>query len=1121
MRGLRPGRIALLSSLPALVACAPDGIATSSTASGTAIAPLSLALRADQSAYVAFEAAADRFPLVTGGTAAPLYVSSQDFPGVVRVAGHLRTDIGRVTGSEPTLTTNQAPSSGEVVIIGTLGKSPLIDQLVESGKLDVADLEGRWDMFVTQVVDAPMAGVTRALVIAGSNKRGTIYGMYELAAQIGVSPWHFWADVPPKKRAELHVLPGRHTLGEPKVKYRGFFINDENPALLGWFNATWNTNNGRFNSQFYERVFELLLRLRANYLWPAMWGKAFYDDDPMNGPLADEYGIVMGTSHHEPMTRAQEEWARYGSGDWDYEKNANTLKAFWTAGIQRMGDWETLVTVGMRGDGDVALSEEANIELLERIVADQRQILQTTTGRDPATIPQVWTLYKEVQEYHDKGMEVPDDITLMFADDNWGNIRKLPKVDAMPRAGGYGIYYHYDYVGDPRNYKWINTNPLPRIWEQMHLAYRHGATRIWIVNVGDIKPMEFPIQFFMDLAWNPEEWTPDSLDDYARIWAEQQFGPEHAADIGDILAKYAKYNARRKPELLEPGTYSLVNYLEAERVVAEYNALAERAQQIDEMLPTEARDAYYQLVLYPVAACANLNDLYVTAAKNRLYATQGRAATNALAQRARDLFARDAQLTNHYHTGISGGKWKNMMSQTHIGYTDWQEPAMNNMPAVQEITVPMPAELAVAVEGSESFFRAGDAMMPRLPEITPYNELPRYIDVFNRGQTDFEFTATSGEAWLTVEPTQGMIDTEQRLTVTVDFAAAPKGEHEVPVTITGPNGSSVVVQVPVRNPEAPNPNDVVGYVETDGYVSIDAEQFTSAVNSDAITWQVLPDLGRTASAVTPFPVTAPPQTPGGDGARLEYRMHLFHSGEVTVHAYFSPSLNYKGTGLRYGVSFDDAQPQVIDITADDSIETWRRHVSDNVIVSKSTHSVMPGDHVLKIWAVDTGVVLQKLVVATGNLRPSYLGPPAFAPKNHAPPPSEGGAGGGSAETGGAGGAAPAGGSGGAPPAAGTAGTPTAGTPGQGGASAGAPNDGAGAPNGGATAPGSGGAGNAPSGTTGGGTAAPPSNDAAPPASEGCGCRVPAAPVNDGRTPLAALALGALAILRRRRGLRAR
>ncbi|HLV65109.1 MAG TPA: glycosyl hydrolase 115 family protein [Polyangiaceae bacterium] len=1107
-----------MSSLSALVACAPESVTTSPTPSSPSPEPasLSLALRADQSAYVAFEAAADRFPLATGGASAPLYVSSEDFPGVVRVAGHLRTDIGRVTGTEPTLTTDQAPASGEVVLIGTLGKSPLITQLVDSGKLDVAELEGRWDTFVTQVVDAPMTGVTRALVIAGSNKRGTIYGMYELAAQIGVSPWHFWADVPPKQRAELHVLPGRHTLGEPKVKYRGFFINDENPALLGWFNATWNTGSGRFNSEFYERVFELLLRLRANYLWPAMWGKAFYDDDAKNGPLADEYGIVMGTSHHEPLTRAQEEWARYGTGDWNYETNANTLKQFWTEGIERMGDWETLVTVGMRGDGDVPLTEEANIALLEQIVADQRQIIQTATGRDPATVPQVWTLYKEVQDYHDKGMEVPDDITLMFADDNWGNIRKLPQADAAPRAGGYGIYYHYDYVGDPRNYKWINTNPLPRIWEQMHLAYRHGATQVWIVNVGDIKPMEFPIQFFMDLAWNPEEWAPDALDDYARIWAEQQFGPDHAAEIGDILAKYAKYNGRRKPELLEPGTYSVVNYLEAERIAAEYNALAEKAEEIDAALPSEARDAYYQLVLYPVAASANLNDLYVTVAKNRLYAAQGRAATNALAERARDLFARDAELTDHYHTGISGGKWNHMMSQTHIGYVDWQEPAMNTMPAVEEITVPMPAELAVAVEGSESFYRAGDAMMARLPEITPYNDLPRYIEVFNRGETDFEFTATAGEAWLTVEPAQGMVDTEQRLTVNVDFATAPKGEHEVPVTITGPNGSSVVVQVPVRNPEAPSPDDVVGYVETDGYVSIDAEQFTTAVNNAAITWQVLPDLGRTSSAVTPFPVTAPPQTPGGDSARLEYQMHLFHSGDVTVHAYFSPSLDYKGTGLRYGVSFDDAEPQVFDITADDSIDTWRRNVSDNIIVSTSTHAVTPGDHVLKIWAVDTGVVLQKLVVATGALRPSYLGPPAFAPKNHTPPPSEGGAGGTSGE-GGAGAAAPvAGSSGGEAPSAGTAGTPpTAGSPGQGGSTAGSPNEGEGA-----GGPGSGSAGNAPSGAGGSDTGAPaPSAEAPPSTSEGCGCRVPAAPANDGRGTLAALALGALAVLRRRRGVR--
>jgi hypothetical protein len=309
--------------------------------------------------------------------------------------------------------------------------------------------------------------------------------------------------------------------------------------------------------------------MKGNFLWPAMWGEAFYDDDALNPKLADEFGVVIGTSHHEPMMRAHDEWRRYGKGAWNYEKNDSVLKEFWQKSIKRMKSYESLVTVGMRGDGDEPMSQNANISLLERIVEDQRQILGNVTGKDVSTIPQVWALYKEVQEYYDKGMRVPDDITLLLCDDNWGNIRKLPKVTDPPRSGGYGIYYHYDYVGGPRNYKWLNTNQISRVWEQMHLAHEYGANRLWIVNVGDIKPMEFPIEFFLDYAWNPDAWPAEFLPEYTKLWSERQFGQKHAKEIADILTRYTQFNSRRKPELLSPETYSLSNYHEAETVVAE------------------------------------------------------------------------------------------------------------------------------------------------------------------------------------------------------------------------------------------------------------------------------------------------------------------------------------------------------------------------------------------------------------------------------------------------------------------------------------------------------------------------------------------------------------------------
>ena len=311
------------------------------------------------------------------------------------------------------------------------------------------------------MVRNPFPGVHQALVITGSDRRGTAYGVFELSRAIGVSPWYWWADVPVKHADALYLPPHNFVSNTPGVKYRGFFINDEAPALSGWVHEKF----GNFNHEFYEHVFELLLRLKANYLWPAMWGNAFNDDDKLNPVLASQYGIVMGTSHHEPMLRAQQEWKRFGKGPWDYQKNAPVLDSFWRIGIQHMDSHESVVTVGMRGDGDKPMEEGSNIALLEKIVADQRQILQEVTGKDPATIPQSWALYKEVQDYYDKGMRVPDDVTLLLCDDNWGNVRKLPQAGEKPRGGGYGMYYHFDYVGGPRNYKWLNTNPLPRIWE--------------------------------------------------------------------------------------------------------------------------------------------------------------------------------------------------------------------------------------------------------------------------------------------------------------------------------------------------------------------------------------------------------------------------------------------------------------------------------------------------------------------------------------------------------------------------------------------------------------------------------------------------------------------------------
>jgi hypothetical protein len=919
--------------------------------------------------FVASTPSRGGFALVARGVASPIVVDPGDHAGVLRAARDLQQDVERVTGIRPALVEGQAPR-GPAVVVGTLGRSGLIERLIRAGKLDVREIRGRWESSLIQVVERPWPGADRALVVVGSDKHGTIFGVYDLSEEIGVSPWYWWADVPVRHRDALYVEAGRHLRLEPKVKYRGIFLNDEAPALSGWAREKF----GGFNRSFYEKVFELLLRLRANFLWPAMWGNAFADDDPQNPKLADEWGIVVGTSHHEPMMRAHDEWRRYGKGPWNYATNPDVLRAFWAEGIRRSAPYEKIVTLAMRGDGDEPMSEEANVALLQRIVADQRKILADELKRDVTTVPQVWALYKEVQEYYEKGMRVPDDVTLLWCDDNWGNIRRLPTAEERKRPGGAGIYYHFDYVGGPRSYKWLNTIPIPKIWEQMHLAWRYGADRIWVVNVGDLKPMEVPIQFFLDYAWDPEALPAERLPDYLRAWAEREFGAAHADEIAEIVAAYTRFNGRRKPEMLEPRTYSLVNYREAETAVADYNALAEKAQALYERLPKEARDAFYELVLYPVKACATLNELCVTVGRNRLYAVQGRTSTNDLAERARELFREDAALSREYNEALAGGKWRHMMDQTHIGYTYWNQPVRNAMPAVQEIQPSAEADMGVAIEGSEASWPGG-AGEAALPALDVNGSRRRYVEVFNRGLAPFEFSVRTSDPWLRVEPVSGSVDRDQRVWVSADWDSAPTGSGTGSLVISGPNGAKVTVKVPLRNP--PRSEELRGFVESDGYVSIEAEHYTRAVAPAGRSWLRIPGHGRTLSGMTTLPVTAPSATPGPQGQWLEYAIHFFSTGTFGVDATLAPTQKIQpGPGLRYAVSFDDETPQVVDVHADGSLVAWEKTVADGVAVLRSKHVIAkPGPHVLKFWALDPAVVLQKLVVDTGGLRPSYLGPP--------------------------------------------------------------------------------------------------------------------------------------------------
>ena len=950
--------------------------------------------------FVSAEKSKGDFTVSAGGKSAPLLVSSKDWTGVSRAMRDLQTDIGKVTSSLPELAFDTLPDSHELIIAGTIGKSEIIDLLIKNGKIETEKIAGKWESFLIQVVNRPFKGVKRALIVAGSDKRGTIYGIYEISRQIGVSPWYWWADVPVNKKENLYVKPFTYIEGPPSVKYRGIFLNDEAPDLTNWIRTKYGsvTQSGNppvpsgvanYGREFYSKLFELLLRLKANYLWPAMWNNAFNEDDPENPRLADEYGIVMGNSHQEPMLRAQKEWDRRYQrtlGSWNYAKNPDVLESFWRDGIRRNNKFESIITIGLRGANDTPMAPggpEANMHLLEKIVEVQRKIIAEEMNPDITKVPQLWCLYKEVQEYYKSGMRVPEDVTLLWAEDNWGNIRRLPTAEERNRTGGAGIYYHFDYHGGPRSYQWLNTNPIPKIWDQMSLAKQYEADRIWIVNVGHFKGYELPMEYFLDLAWNTGRMTGENNKEYIRYWAAREFAGEFADEIADIVSLYTKYNGRRKPELLAPGTFSLINYEEWERVVNDYKSISVKAEDIFNKLPAEKRDAFYQLVLFPVKAGALVNELYLAAGKNDLYSKQGRASTNAMGDQVHLLFQKDTSLMGYFNRSFANGKWNHFMDQTHLGYTSWVDPPSNSLRAIKlkQMEILPEAEMGVSIEGSEAVW-PGEQSLPVLPEFDMYNRQTHYIEIFNRGTGPLDFETTTDHPWIVVNRIKGPFDLDHRLLISIDWSDLPEGINNGNITISG-TGKEVNVGISAFKPQDVITGNSSAFIEGEGVVSIEAEHFTKNTDSGDSKWGKIEDYGHTLSAMRAFaPVNTLPATPGKNSPCLEYKMYLFREGIFDVTAIFAPTLNYiEGRGLRYGISFDDQIPQVVTLVpenydARNGNRDWEKTVSDNARLSRTDHTILsPGYHTLKIWMVDPGVVLQKIIVNTGGLRPSYLGPP--------------------------------------------------------------------------------------------------------------------------------------------------
>lgn len=957
--------------------------------------------------YVQYHPSATNFSLKQGSRAARILLSPTDWKGVIRAAKDLGADIGRVTGTDAQIdTTGVTPQAGDVVA-GTLGKNHYIDSLAQCGAIDVKQVKGQWEAFVIQHVDG-------RLVIAGSDKRGTIYGLYDISEKIGVSPWYWWADVPAQHHDELYIAASTpYVQPSPKVKYRGIFINDEEPSFGGWT----RTKFGGFNSKMYAHMFELLLRLKANYLWPAMWSSAFNEDDPLSPQVADEYGIVMGTSHHEPMMRAHKEYTRRRDevGPWDYVTNKKGIDKFFKDGIERNKDFDNMITIGMRGDGDVAMgkgSDEENMQTLREVVEGQRRIISEVYKRPAQEYPQLWAIFTEVQRYYDAGLTVPDDVMLLFCDNNWGYIRRTGPEREKNRKGGMGLYYHIDMNGGPWNDRWVNTTTVPKLREQLGLAYETGIDRLWVINVGDLKPKEYPIDFIMRFAWDPMKYQPGTEHAYTLQWAKNIFGERYAGEVAYLVETYSQLNLQRKAEVQTTRIYSQVSHREAERMYKQWDEVEMRAMNLRKEIPSHLQDAFYQLVYYPVVASSGVAKIYLLSGKNELLAAQGNPQANAAAQEVLALFQRDKDLTEYYNsTAMAGGKWNGMMRDNHIGYTQWSIPRENKHPDVAFVEVLDEPSLGVSVEGSTVAWTEQHAQVElALPELTPIGQSSAYITLFNQGSGPLEFKASTSEPWLQVSTGKGEFSTETEIQVNVDwgklnsstakgYVMLSAGKQHTQVSVTAVRG---VIPTEFKEPYYGTSNGAE--------YSIPAIGWHANRPSSTASWRMLPGLGRGKGCMGISPVTAPSCNDYKQAPALEYNILVAKSQPTDLLLGVLPTQDVNpARGLYIAVGIDDEKPVVIDARKG-FVDTFSEYNPANLkrskvlkpLPSKNTKhkmvargervrnevfdnlrwldvtlpAVAPGVHRLKVYMVNPELVVERIVVNPCNERPSYNGAPS-------------------------------------------------------------------------------------------------------------------------------------------------
>lgn len=934
-------------------------------------------------------------------TAAILYDAS-DAAVVKRAAELFAADVEAVTGRRPQVT-SATGETGPAVIVGTVGGSALIRRLSEAGKIDTAPLEGAWERYLIQTVANPLPGIRKALVIAGSDRRGAAYGLFTLSELIGVSPWYWWADVPVKKHAALHVDAPPTYSQTPSVRYRGIFLNDEDWGLTPWASQTFEPERGNIGPRTYAKVCELLLRLKANYLAPAMHPvSTSFNQIPENKLVADTFAIVMGSTHCEPLLlNTASEWDTQTMGPWNYDKNKEGINRVLTQRVRENSPYENVYTLALRGLHDGAMSTtlpmHEKVRMLQQALLDQRQILAENIDRPVETVPQAFTPYKEVLEIYSNGLELPDDVTIVWPDDNYGYMKRLSGVREQRRTGRSGVYYHVSYLGVPHSYLWFSTTPPSLMYEELRKAYDTTADRLWLLNCGDLKGSEMQVSLFLDMAWDIGRFTANNVVTYPARWLAGIFGEAYYDRLEAMTREHLRLAFPRKPEYMGWGyhwnrfdhnceqltdtDFSFTNYDEAPRRLEAYRKLGARAEALLHEIGDEARPAFYQLVYYPLRGAELMNRMTLGGQRNRWYARQGRAATNAVRDEVQRCYDSLQVITRGYNS-LLGGKWNHMMSmrQNYDGVS-----AYFNLPHLATHDAAGAPRLALQVAGEDV---TGARAFHALPAFDNYLRRTYPVEIYNRGGGTLAWTAHASEPWVVLSKSAGKTADEERITVGIDWEKAPSG-NAVPAQIVFRAGEqSEKVLVSLFNPTAPSRAELRGiYVENNGCVSIPAAGCHRVRENDRIKITAVEDLGIEGPALQLGDPTAPLQIfRSRDVPCAEYDFYAFDAGSVDVYTYVLPTFplhadrdfrigENTNTDTKYSVQIDDGALATPSSSHVEYSQVWFESVLRNCAVNKSTlHIDKPGRHTLRIRVGDPGIVLQKIVLDFGGMKRSYLGP---------------------------------------------------------------------------------------------------------------------------------------------------